>query len=198
MKRTNLPLNAAMAIGLALLSTSCATTQSKPQEPEAAVAPAPEELVQRGEYLVTVIGCHDCHSPKRMGPNGPEIIPELMLSGYPQDRPTIDYSDPLVKEGFALFYPDLTASIGPWGTSFAGNITSDPTGIGNWSEEQFKKALTEGKYKGMDETRMLLPPMPWFNYTSLTDEDVKAIFMYLQSTKPVSNIVPQHIPPAAS
>ena len=46
-----------------------------------------EQLIQRGDYLVTTIGCNDCHSPKRIGLQGPEIIPELMLSGYQADIP---------------------------------------------------------------------------------------------------------------
>ncbi|MGB5668012.1 MAG: diheme cytochrome c-553, partial [Maribacter sp.] len=68
-------------------------------------------------------------------------------------------------------------------------------GIGTWTEEQFKKAITQGIYKGLDGGRMLLPPMPWFSFASLTDEDVNAIFMYLKSIKPVSNIVPQPVSP---
>ncbi len=154
-----------------------------------------EDIIVRGKYLVETMGCHDCHSPKKMGPNGPEIIPELMLSGYPSDRPIVKFSDPMIKEGFAMFYPDLTAGAGPWGVSFAGNLTPDPTGIGTWSEEQFKKALTEGKFKGLEGTRMLLPPMPWFNLTELKDEDVSAIFAYLKSIKPVKNVVPAPVPP---
>ncbi|MCY1720583.1 hypothetical protein OU798_09535 [Prolixibacteraceae bacterium Z1-6] len=156
---------------------------------------SPEELIVRGEYLVTIMGCHDCHSPKTMGPNGPEIIPELMLSGYPSDRPIAKFSDPMIKDGFAMFYPDLTAGAGPWGVSFAANLTPDPTGIGTWSEEQFKKALTEGKFKGLEGTRMLLPPMPWFNFTKMKDEDVSAMFAYLKSIDPVKNVVPAPVPP---
>lgn len=154
-----------------------------------------EDLVKRGEYLVTIMGCNDCHSPKKMGPNGPEIIPELQLSGYPSDRPIVKLDHPMIKEGFGMFYPDLTAAAGPWGVSFAANLTPDETGIGSWSEEQFKKALTEGKFKGLDGTRMLLPPMPWFNLTEMKDEDVKAVFAYLKSLKPVKNVVPAPIPP---
>jgi hypothetical protein len=47
----------------------------------------------------------------------------------------------------------------------------------------------------LDEGRPLLPPMPWFNYTNIKDEDLKAIFAYLKSTKPVRNVVPGAIPP---
>lgn len=154
-----------------------------------------EELVAKGEYLVTLAGCNDCHSPKRMGERGPEIIPETMLSGFPADRPVAKIEKAAVKNGWSLFNEDLTQSSGPWGISFAANLTSDPSGIGNWTEEQFRKALTQGKFKGLDGGRMLLPPMPWQNYTNLKEEDVKAIFAYLKSTRPVRNVVPPPIPP---
>jgi hypothetical protein len=195
MKKTNFLILVLIAISFTIFSTSCSNNQQGTSEGYAAVATKPEEVVKHGEYLVTIMGCNDCHSPKRMGANGPEIIPELMLSGYPADRPIIKFVDPLIKDGFAMFYPDLTAAAGPWGISFAGNLTPDETGIGNWTEEQFKKAVTQGKYKGLDGGRMLLPPMPWFNYTSLTDEDVNAIFMYLKSIKPIRNIIPPPVSP---
>lgn len=155
----------------------------------------PEALVSRGEYLVGIMGCNDCHSPKRMGPNGPEIIPELMLSGFPADRPIIAFKDSLIKAGYAMFYPDLTAGAGPWGISFAGNLTPDETGIANWTESQFKIALTQGRYKGQETGRMLLPPMPWQNYKNMEDSDITAVFAYLKSLKPVSNLVPAPIAP---
>lgn len=192
-QKTKLPVLVVLAITCVYLSTSCSTKQEN--EEESYVVESKEDVVKNGEYLITTMGCNDCHSPKRMGANGPEIIPELMLSGYPADRPIVKFSDPMIKEGFAMFYPDLTAGAGPWGVSFAGNLTPDETGIGNWTEEQFKKAITAGKYKGLENERMLLPPMPWFNYTSLTDEDVHAMFMYLKSIKPVSNVVPAPVSP---
>jgi hypothetical protein len=179
-----------------IIAASCTNSNQKSVENNSAVnAVSPEDIIKRGEYLVTIMGCNDCHSPKIMGPNGPEVIPELLLSGYPSDRPVMKFNDPLIKEGFGMFYPDLTAAAGPWGVSFAANLTSDQSGIGTWTEEQFKKALMQGKFKGLDGTRMLLPPMPWFNYTNMKDEDVSAVFAYLKSTKPVVNVVPQPIPP---
>jgi hypothetical protein len=148
------------------------------------------EKVKRGEYLVSIIGCDDCHSPKRMGPMGPEIIPELRLSGYPSSRPIQKADSQVVKQGWALFGPDLTSAVGPWGMSFSGNLTSDETGIGNWTEENFLRAIRKGKYKGLENSRPLLPPMPWFSYKNMSDEDLKSIFAYLKTVKPVENVVP--------
>ena len=149
-----------------------------------------DSLIKRGEYLVSAVGCDDCHSPKKMGPNGLEIIPELRFSGFPHDGTVPPVNTAEVEKGWVLFTGDLTSAVGPWGQSFAANITSDETGIGNWSEEQFMKAIREGKSKGLDGSRPLLPPMPWFVYRNFSDQDIKAIYTFLQSTRPVENLVP--------
>lgn len=152
-------------------------------------------LVKRGEYLVGILGCQDCHSPKLMGAQGPEVIPELHLSGYPASRPIAKVFPEAIQGGWMLFGSDGTSAVGPWGMSFAANLTSDETGIGTWSYKQFKTALTQGKFKGLPNTRPLLPPMPWTNYTTMAEEDIQAVFHYLKSTKPVSNVVPAPITP---
>ena len=150
-------------------------------------------LVKKGEHLVTIAGCNDCHSPKRIGAHGPEIIPEKMLSGYPADRPVTRFDTALAKKGIAQMNEDMTAAAGPWGISFASNLTSDETGAGSWPLENFKIALRHGKAKGIESGRMLLPPMPWFNYKDLTDEEVSAIHAYLKSIKPVKNVAPDPV-----
>jgi Cytochrome c len=151
-------------------------------------------LIKRGEYLVMTLGCNDCHSPKKMGAVGPEVISETALSGY-QANDKIPEIDKNVLQNWVLFNGSNTIAVGPWGASFAANITSDPTGIGNWSYTQFKTALTQGLSKGLKTNRRLLPPMPWTNYVKMNEADLKAIFAYLKSTKPVNNIVPAPIPP---
>ncbi|MFN8252803.1 MAG: diheme cytochrome c-553 [Ferruginibacter sp.] len=159
--------------------------------PAATKTPAvAEDPVKRGEYLVTIMGCDDCHSPKKMGPHGPEIIAERRFSGFPADFTPPQLDSNATKNGWVSLWADLTSAVGPWGQTFAANITSDTTGIGTWTEAQFKKAFTEGKYKGLDNTRPLMPHMPWQNYRNIKEEDVKAIFAFLKSTKPVNNVVP--------
>lgn len=153
------------------------------------------ELVNRGKYLVTSIGCDDCHSPKKMGASGPEVIADLRLSGYPSNRPFNKISTDAFSKGWMTFNQDLTSAAGPWGVTFSANITSDYTGIGAWTEAQFIKALREGKSKGLDGNRPLLPPMPWQNFRNLSDDDLKAIFAFLKTTKPVHNVVPQPVSP---
>ena len=197
MKINNISPLLLLSVCVAFCNVSCTENQPKVNAPSEKIpaAPTSEELVKRGEYLVKITGCNDCHSPKKMGAQGPEIIPELMLSGYPADRPIVKFDSKMLKTGFSMFYPDLTAAAGPWGVSFAGNLTPDETGLGTWTEAQFKIALTQGKYKGIEGSRMLLPPMPWVNYTTMEDADIKAIFAYLKSIKPVKNLVPQPIAP---
>ena len=146
--------------------------------------------VKQGEYLVSIIGCDDCHSPKKMGAHGPEIIPELRLSGYPSNRPIEKADSNMVKKGWIMLNSDLTSAAGPWGMSFAANLTSDETGIGNWTEENFMRALRKGKFKGLEGSRDLLPPMPWFVYKNMTDEDLKSVYAYLKTVPAVKNVVP--------
>ncbi len=153
-----------------------------------------EELIKRGEYFVTIMACADCHSPKVFGPNGPEPDKERYLSGHPQED-KIKKIDPGLINNWALLSMDGTVAVGPWGVSFSANLTPDETGIGTWSEEQFDKAFRKGMYKGIEGTRNLLPPMPWPVYSNVKNEDVKAIFYYLKTLKPVRNIVPGPIAP---
>lgn len=171
------------------------SSQVRLMEKEQLAVTSHEDLVKRGAYLVEAIGCADCHSPKRMGPKGPEIIPELHLSGYQASGKLPGMEHAAVAKGWMMFNADLTAGVGPWGVSYAANLTSDETGIGNWSKDQFMTAIRKGKYKGLENGRDLLPPMPWQNFARLSDEDLEAMFAYLKSTTPVQNIVPPPVSP---
>lgn len=171
----------------AAVFTACSDSSASEKK---SIAMTNEEKIQRGAYLVNSIGCDDCHSPKKVTETGFEIIPELRLSGHNAGKTSLKPATDAVKQGWLLFGNDLTTAVGPWGQSFAANLTSDATGIGNWKEEQFIKAIREGKYKGLDNTRPLLPPMPWFVYKNLNDDDLGSIFAFLKSTRPVKNVVP--------
>lgn len=191
MKKTYLIV---MLMAVILVAVLAACTSGAGRASSSEVVISQDSLVKRGAYLVYTMLCDDCHSPKKMGPNGPEIIPELRLSGARHNTKLPALDPEQIKKGWTLFNEDFTSIAGAWGVSFAGNLTSDATGIGNWTEEQFKKALTQGKYKGLDNSRGLLPPMPWPQFSILNDADIKAIYTYLKSTSPVENVVPAPIP----
>jgi hypothetical protein len=176
----------AISVTVAIIACNSKATDDDHTVPEL----TKEQKIKRGEYLVTIGGCDDCHSPKIMGAKGPEIDMEHRLSGYPANRPFPAFDSAVVKKGMVLFNEDLTAAAGPWGVSFAANLTSDATGAGSWPEENFIRAIRKGKFKGLENSRELLPPMPWYNFAVLTDEDLTSIFAFLQSTKPIENVVP--------
>jgi mono/diheme cytochrome c family protein len=178
-----------------LYACNNAGTKEKPEQTQH--QPTPQDAVARGKYLVNVMGCNDCHSPKMMTPQGPVPDTGRLLSGHPATEQLPPY-DANTAKAYVLFNMGGTAVKGPWGTSFSANLTPDDSGIGNWSEEQFIKAMKQGKWKGMDNSRTLLPPMPWQGYTQMTDEDVKAIFAYLKQLKPINNVVPAPLPPTAA
>jgi mono/diheme cytochrome c family protein len=154
------------------------------------------ELVQRGRYLVTYGGCHDCHTPKVFEGGAPRPDLSRELAGYPADKvlPVVpkDVIGPARWGGLAS--DDLTAWVGPWGISFAANLTPDEeTGLGSWTVDQFKMAMRTGRHKG--DGRPILPPMPWYSLAPMTDDDLNAIFAYLQSIPAVKNKVPDPVAP---
>ncbi len=173
---------------------ACGCNSPKQKEMVKSEMPSKADLVKRGELLVAAVGCSDCHSPKKMTPEGPVADMDRFLSGHPASNILAPYDKETAKS-YVLFSADFTAAIGPWGTSFSANLTPDPTGIGSWTEEQFFNAIKKGKWKGMEGNRPLLPPMPWEQYKNFPDEDISAIFAYLKTLKPVNNVVPLAIPP---
>jgi len=161
-----------------------------------AAAQTTDPKVVRGSYLVKIMGCNDCHTPWKMGPQGPEPDMTRMLSGHPQDivmpAVTLD-KGPWGWVGAAT----NTAFSGPWGVSFTANLTPDPeTGLGKWTSETFIQALRTGRHEG--QGRPILPPMPYPQYRNATDEDLRAVFAFLQSISPIRNRVPQPIDPPES
>ena len=150
--------------------------------------PAKQSRVERGRYLVSIGGCNDCHTPLQMGPKGPVPDMNRFLSGHPAETKLPPPPDLKDSPWFAAT-AGMTAWTGPWGISYAANLTPDTnTGLGIWTEEMFIQAMRTGKHMGAG--RDILPPMPWQNVATLTDEDLKAVFAYLRSLPPVYNPVP--------
>ena len=178
---------------IGLLLAGCQPAPAPTQTTQAAPAQSP---VERGKYLVTVGGCNDCHTPKKLGPDGPEADMTRELSGNPASEKVAAVPSGLIApdKWLTITNNHLGAWAGPWGVSFAINLTPDKeTGLGSWTQEMFVNALRTGKHQGTG--RPILPPMPWVWYRNMTDDDLKAVFAYLQSLPPIKNAIPEPLPP---
>ncbi|HTX50834.1 MAG TPA: cytochrome c [Caulobacteraceae bacterium] len=127
-----------------------------------ACAPGGQSQVERGKYLVSVIGCSDCHTPGGLSPK-PDLTRFLGGSDL----------------GFSL--PGLGYFVPP-------NLTPDKaTGLGSWTADQIVAAVTAGV---APDGRMLAPAMPVSDFKNLSKSDAYAIAAYLKSLPPVSRKVP--------
>ncbi len=193
----------AAALPLAVIAAACNYQPSTPvaQAPGVTPGPAPaaapaQSAAERGKVLVTAGGCNDCHTTKKMGAQGPEPDMTKELSGHPESIKITAPFKPAAGSPWTIATNDtLTAWSGPWGVSFAANLTPDPTGL-RMSEKNFLTALKTGAHLGT--ARPILPPMPWNWYSQLSDDDLKAIYAYLKTIKPIANTVPEPLPPAGA
>ena len=154
------------------------------------VAANKSQQIARGKYLVDIMGCHDCHTPMKLGPNGPEPDMARTLSGHPEN---VAVPPAIVPAGYlAMIGATFTSFTGPWGTSFTRNLTPDKeTGLGDWTVEEFIATMKTGRERG--KGRPVLPPMPVQNLRAMTDSDIRALFAYLQSIPAIKNRTPQPI-----
>jgi mono/diheme cytochrome c family protein len=150
---------AGMTAALGLAAAAC---QQPVQESAADMTKGAIDPVTRGQYLVSISGCNDCHTP-----------------GYFFGMP--DFNRRLGGSDVGFFMPGMGYFYGP-------NLTPDEaTGIGAWSEDQIVTALRTG---ARPDGRMLSPIMPWMGLSNLTDEDAYAIAAYLKSLPAVANQAP--------
>jgi cytochrome c553 len=170
---------------MAVVAAAAFVTSGPAEAQRGAAGPS----VERGRYLVQITGCHDCHSPKVEG-----MTPDLTraLSGRPATTAL-----PTAAKGEVHASLDLTAWTGPWGSSVASNLTPDPaTGLSNrYTEAAFITTMRTGK---KPNGTAIQPPMPSDVYKNMTDDDLKAIFAYLRSIKPIRNAVLAGLTPAAA
>jgi mono/diheme cytochrome c family protein len=190
--RTVIALAATLAAGAAAVTVGCG--DERPSV-DASARAAVSTRVERGQYLVGVFGCNDCHTPFKMGANGPEPDMTRFLSGHPEQmgalQPPAKAQDPWLWAAAAT----NTAFAGPWGISYAANLTPDQnTGLGIWTEEMFVRAIRTGRHMGT--SRAILPPMPWPALRNASDEDLKSIYAYLRTVAPIANHVPDVQTPA--
>lgn len=146
------------------------------------------DMVRRGKYLVDTLGaCGHCHTPRA----GAEYNMDMYLAGHPANAPYPRYNFSMMQQGiFILTSPQMSAFSGPFGTSFSSNLTPDTeTGLGEWTEKMFIDAMRTGLHQGVAGNRKIFPPMPTKHYAQMNDEDLKAIWAYLRTIKPVKNEV---------
>ena len=191
MKTLPQPRAHALAVaGAAVLLMLAATDYAAADDGKGAKA-----AVARGQYIVTTSGCHDCHTPLKMGANGPEPDMSRALSGHPEGMQLPPA--PQLPEGpwMTTVAATNTAWSGPWGLSYTANLTPDAeTGLGKWTFEDFKQTIRTGRHMGRG--RPVLPPMPIPMYKHFEDRDLQAIYAYLRTVPAVKNRVPEPLPPA--
>ncbi len=183
----------------------CAADCSSDKQPESAIASDTttekpgfggfESQVKWGEHLVTIGGCNDCHTPKIMTPMGPVDDTTSILSGHPEKAPAPDVDRKDIESKGLVITADFTTWTGPWGITYSANLTPDETGTKNWTEEQFVYALRNSVSKGLAGNRPLLPPMNMMPVKHMTDDELKAIYAYLRTIKPIKNNSVQPTPP---
>jgi hypothetical protein len=137
-----------------------------PKKAEYSKIPNQNDIIAYGSYLFTAASCNDCHTRLEKG----KPIPGLELAG-----------------GFE--FPLITG-----GVVSSSNITPDKeTGIGNWSEDFFvnrfisyaDSSYSPGNINKGDYNTI----MPWMMYRNMKSEDMKAIYAFLKTVKPVKNVV---------
>jgi mono/diheme cytochrome c family protein len=193
MKR-NATTTTLMVLALAAFSGAMLGAIGTDGQDPAGGAQQKQARIERGAHLVKTMGCNDCHTPLKMGPKGPEPDMSRALTGHPQEVVMPPAPPPA---GLWAWHGAATgtAFAGPWGVSFTANLTPDPeTGLGKWTEEMFIATMRTGRHQG--KGRPVLPPMPVQILAALPDEDINAVFAYLQSLAPVKNKVPAPIEPA--
>lgn len=134
-----------------------------PQAPNHQVRPLPTDTVLYGGYLANAAGCVDCHSQQDKG----KIVAGTEFGGG------LEFKQPA-------------------GIIRAPNITMDKAyGIGNWNSDLFVakfKVYADSSYKPQKlNPHELNSPMPWKMYSGMTEQDLKAIYSYLKSIKPIAN-----------
>lgn len=143
-----------------------------PQEPKFSKKPTTNDAVAYGGYLFNAASCSECHTKQEKG----KPIEGMELAG--------GFEFPMVSGGIAR----------------SANITQDEvTGIGKWSERDFVKrfkSYTDSSYvqnkvsKGNFNTTM-----PWTMYGGMTEQDLKAIYAYLKTIRPIQNSVEKFVNP---
>ncbi len=139
-------------------------------EPASTATYSPEQL-QRGRYMVGLLGCGSCHTD---GALVGAVNQDRLLAG---SNTGIAYSSPFVDDFPGVVYPP--------------NLTPDlETGLGSWTMDRLVQMIRVGT---TDHSSRSLPVMPWPAFVNITQEDAFAIAAYLKSLPPVRHRVPNNV-----
>jgi len=144
-----------------------------PQKAQPQKRPDKSDWIAYGAYMTNASGCIECHT--QVSGSG-QIIKEQAFGG-----------------GREFVFPDGSVLR-------TMNITPDKTGIGTWTEEKFVRMFKQ--YADSSYVAPTVAPgeyntiMPWMMYAHMEEDDLKAIFAYLQTVKPIENIVERFTPPS--
>jgi cytochrome c len=121
--------------------------------------------IDSGQYLVTIASCNDCHTPKKW----------------------LEIDDTTRRLSGGMEFPLPTG-----GFVYSANLTPDESGLQAWTEEAFVKKFKDYRDSGAIHKvsqNSFNTFMPWSDYVGMTEKDLKAIYAYLRSIKPVYNPV---------
>lgn len=145
-----------------------------PQPADHQPLPDKSDVIAYGAYLTNAAACTECHTPQE---NGAPIMSKYMAGGFPFQLP-----------GYGLV--------------LSANITPSKSGIGSWTEDQFvdrfKYYGSEGYEPHKVSAREFQSVMPWTMYAQMEEEDLRAIYNYLQTLEPVENVLQRFTPEESS
>jgi mono/diheme cytochrome c family protein len=152
---------------IAVIGIAACTPQKSETDAKTSAVPAMTQL-QRGQYIATISGCNDCHTPGT-------------LYGAPDFDRTL--------AGSELGWQ------GPWGVTYASNLTPDvETGLGGWTDGEIERALRSGVKK---DGTPVGPPMPWPDFARLSPDDMAALIAYLRGLPAVKHANLGPLPPGS-
>lgn len=183
-----------LLIAVVIIGTGLAAGCNK--KADSVSEPTQVDQVALGEEIAVEWKCSYCHTPEIAGAEGALMPdPERLYMGHPADEPLPEIPDMVMTSPeYMEFLDNLDTTV--WATDnrivFTANLTPDKeTGIGSWTEKEFIATIRSGRHQGMGKS--LKYPMPWQELATLDDEELAALFVYLQSVKPINNKVPESI-----
>ncbi|MDF2233747.1 hypothetical protein P2H44_14395 [Albimonas sp. CAU 1670] len=157
-------LGAVLSVSAVALLTLWAPDLAPRAQAASPAAGGEAELQARGAYLLRIMDCGGCHTPRD-------------AQGAP-------------REDAALAGGDIGFAMPGYGIVWPPNLTPDAAGLGGWSDAEIAEALTAGR---RPDGRTLAPVMPWPAYAGLDEADLAALIAGLRALPAVANRTPDPV-----